>query len=196
MGGTFDPVHNGHLGVAQAVSDTFDIDEVHFIPAFSPPHKPHGVTSPFHRFAMVALAVAPYATYRLSALEVDTLERQYSVDTIDRMKALLPDAEFLFIIGTDMYASIETWHQYRRLFELVHVVVVNRPGFDFRTDVSPYSTIRTRFKGALPTAPSVFFMPDVHQPVSSTEIRNGNKDAQGWLPASVWEYIERNRLYT
>src|SRR5690242_15592917 len=128
LGGTFDPIHNGHLAAAQSVAETFQADEVHFVPAFSPPHKQaRGITSSFHRFAMVVLATMPFARFRTSTIEVDTLERRYTVDTLQLMKRLYPDAELLFVVGTDMYEEIQTWKDFRRLFELSHFVIVNRP---------------------------------------------------------------------
>src|SRR5882672_3162683 len=138
LGGTFDPIHNGHLAAAQTVATTFQVDEVHFVPAFSPPHKEsRGITSPFHRFAMVALATISIDRFRTSTIEVDALERRYTVDTLEAMKKSNPGAELLFIIGTDMFQEIESWRNYRRLFELAHMVIVNRPGFPFRENVVP-----------------------------------------------------------
>src|SRR5436190_17118829 len=104
LGGTFDPIHNGHLAAAESVAETFQVDEVHFVPAFSPPHKQSsGITSPFHRFAMVVLATMPFARFRTSTIEVDTLEKRYTVDTLELMKRKYPGAEILFVVGTDMY---------------------------------------------------------------------------------------------
>src|SRR5262245_33752793 len=124
LGGTFDPIHNGHLTVAQSVASAFQADEVHFVPAFSLPHKQReGITSPFHRFAMVALATSPVDRFRTSTIEVDALKKRYTVETLELMKRSYPDAELLFIIGTDMYQEFESWKDFRRLFELAHLVV-------------------------------------------------------------------------
>ena len=80
LGGTFDPIHNGHLASAQSVADVFQVDELHFVPAFSPPHKQsRGITSPFHRFAMVALATVSIDRFRTSTIEVDAFEKRYTV---------------------------------------------------------------------------------------------------------------------
>ena len=136
LGGTFDPVHNGHLVAAQSVADAFLVDEVHFVPAYSAPHKQsQGSTSPFHRFAMVALATMSFAQFRPSTIEVDGLQKRYTVDTLELMRRIYPGAQLLFVLGTDMFQEIETWKDYRRLFELAHLVVINRPGFPFRDDL-------------------------------------------------------------
>ena len=200
LGGTFDPIHNGHLAAAQSVAEVFQVDELHFVPAFSPPHKQSsGITSPFHRFAMVALATVSIDRFRASTIEVDALERRYTVETLDTMKRAYPGVELLSITGTDMYQEIDTWKNYRRLFELAHLVIVNRPGFPFREDISPFQIVNEKRAVALPQEPAVFYLPFVQQPISSTEIRDdckrGGRVSQ-WLPPPVWSYIEKNKLYT
>ena len=200
MGGTFDPIHNGHLAAAQSVAETFLVDEVHFVPAFSPPHKPsRGITSPFHRFAMVSLATLSVDRFRPSTIEVDALEKRYTVETLETMKKAYPGSELLFIIGTDMYQEIETWKSFRRLFELAHLVIVNRPGFPFREDVAPFQILSEKQTVTLPRDTTVFYLPFVKQPISSTEIRGDRKrgaKVSQWLPPLVWSYIERNKLYS
>jgi len=200
LGGTFDPIHNGHLAAAQTVATTFEVDEVHFVPAFSPPHKrSQRMTSPFHRCAMVALATVPFDRFRTSTLEVDALEERYTVQTLEAMRRSHPGAELLFIIGTDMYQEIETWKNYRRLFDLAHLVIVNRPGFPFREDVAPFQVLEEDQPAVLPEKTTVFYLPFVRQPISSTEIRDDRKrgeEVSQRLPPLVWSYIERNELYS
>jgi nicotinate-nucleotide adenylyltransferase len=201
LGGTFDPIHNGHLAAASSVAETFQVDEVQFVPAFSPPHKQrHGISSPFHRFAMVALATVSIDRFRPSTIEVDALERRYTVETLESMKQAYPGAEFLFIVGTDMYQEIETWKNFRRLFELAHLVIVNRPGFPFRDDIAPYQIINeNQTVTKLPQEPAVFYLPFVQQPISSSAIREDRKRGERvrqWLPPDVWSYIEKNKLYS
>ena len=200
IGGTFDPIHNGHLAAAETVADTFEADEVHFVPAFSPPHKQdRGITSPFHRFAMVVLATMPFERFRTSSIEVDALEKRYTVDTLERMHAEYPSSEILFVLGTDMYREFDTWKDFRRLFTLAHMVVVNRPGFAFREDLAPFRTLAAKQPVKLPAGNTVFYLPFVEQPISSTEIRDDRKrgeDVRPWLPPQVWSYIEKNNLYS
>jgi nicotinate-nucleotide adenylyltransferase len=200
LGGTFDPIHNGHLAAAQSVAETFQVDELLFVPAFTPPHKvASGLTSPFHRFAMVALATISIERFRTSTIEVDALEKRYTVETLEAMKKSHPGAELLFIIGTDMFQEIESWRNYRRLFELAHLVIVNRPGFPFREDVVPFEVLTEQKAVSLGGKPRVFYLPFVQQPISSTEIRRDRKrgaDVSRWVPPLVWSYIEKNKLYT
>ena len=200
LGGTFDPIHNGHLAAAVSVSSAFRTDQVHFVPAYSAPHKQsHESTSAFHRFAMVALAISPSEGFRVSTMEVDALEKRYTVDTLERMRAENPDSELLFVLGTDMYRDFETWKNYRALFTLAHLAVVHRPGFAFREDLAPHRVLREGEQVTLPVTPGVFYLPFVEQPVSSTAIRESCRrggDASRWVPPVVWNYIERHKLYS
>jgi len=115
------------------------------------------------------------------------------------MKKAYPDSELLFIVGTDMFQEIETWRNFRRLFELAHLVIVNRPGFPFREDVAPFQILDEKETVTLPKDPTVFYLPFVKQPISSTDIRSERKkgaEVSHCLPPLVWSYIERNKLYT
>ncbi len=200
LGGTFDPIHNGHLAAAHSVAETFQVDELHFVPAFTPPHKASvGITSPFHRFAMVALATVSIDRFLTSTIEVDALEKRYTVETLEAMKKLHPGAELLFIIGTDMFQEIESWRNYRRLFDLAHLVIVNRPGFPFREDIAPFRTLTENKPVALSEKTAVFYLPFVQQPISSTAIRDDRKrgeDISRCVPPLVWSYIEKHKLYS
>jgi nicotinate-nucleotide adenylyltransferase len=200
LGGTFDPIHNGHLAAAHSVADTFQVDELHFVPAFTPPHKAGlGLTSPFHRFAMVALATISIERFRASTIEVDALEKRYTVETLEAMRKSNRGAQLLFVIGTDMFQEIESWRNYRRLFELAHLAVVNRPGFPFRENLAPFQVLTEKKPVKLPEKPAVFYLPFVQQPISSTAIRDDRKrgaDVSRWVPPLVWSYIEKNKLYS
>ncbi len=200
LGGTFDPIHNGHIAAARSVSSVFAADEVHFIPAYSAPHKQaRESTSAFHRFAMVALAISPFEKFRVSTMEVDALAKRYTVDTLDEMRRSYAGVQMVFVMGTDMYQDFETWKDYRRIFTLTHIAVVHRPGYVFRTDLAPHRVAREDEVISLPEQPAVFYLPFVEQPVSSTSLREAcrtGKDVRQWLAPPVSSYIERNRLYS
>jgi len=127
------------------------------------------------------------------------MERRYTVETLDAMKRIYPGAELLFIVGTDMYQEIETWKNYRRLFEVAHLVIVNRPGYPFREDLAPYHVVNQKQQVTLPEQAAVFYLPFVQQPISSSEIREQRKRGEPvshWLPPNVWSYIEKHKLYS
>src|SRR6185295_9075661 len=115
-GGTFDPVHNGHLEVARRVQKLFGLDEVMFVPACVPPHKRDaGISSAFHRFAMLALATEKDERLRVSTIELDQPDRPYAVETVARMQAELGSGvRLFFIMGADSWAEITTWREWRR----------------------------------------------------------------------------------
>jgi len=200
LGGTFDPIHNGHLRVAQTVVDTFGIDEVHFIPAFTPPHKARPeITSAFHRFAMVALAIASYDLFRVSTLEVDRLEARYTVNTLESMRDRYPDAALLFITGTDLFVEIEEWSESDRLFELASFAVVNRPGCPMRHDLRSLQIVAVKAKTTLSRTPRVYYLPNLNEDISSTKLREqlcDGRDVDEWIPRAVLAYIHAHKLYS
>ncbi|HKG96355.1 MAG TPA: nicotinate-nucleotide adenylyltransferase, partial [Pyrinomonadaceae bacterium] len=127
-GGTFDPVHTGHLEVARKVSQLFEIEKVLFIPAQMAPHKiGRPVTAPVHRYAMLALATQNHPELVISSFELDAPDRRYTVDTIEHFQREL-DAELFFIMGADSWSEITTWREWERLLMMTNHVVVTRPG--------------------------------------------------------------------
>jgi nicotinate-nucleotide adenylyltransferase len=200
LGGTFDPVHNGHLAAAQSVASCFQTEQTHFVPAYAAPHKQsQDATSPFHRFAMVALAIAPFSGFRTSTIEVDAMEKRYTVETLELLQRANPDARLIFVLGTDMYQEFDTWKNPQRILELAHLAVVSRPGYPFREDLGPYRALGENERVNLPEKPAVFFLPFVVQPISSSRIREScrkGSDVRQSLPLSVWNYIERHQLYS
>jgi nicotinate-nucleotide adenylyltransferase len=136
-GGTFDPVHNGHIEVAGRILELFELDEVIFVPACVPPHKREaGITSAFHRFAMLALATQHDARLRLSTIELDAPDRPYAVDTVERMQSGIGSSRRLFfLIGADSWAEIATWHEWQRLLKMCDLIVVTRPGYDLNRTI-------------------------------------------------------------
>lgn len=199
LGGTFDPIHNGHLALARSVVQVFDIDELHFVPAFAPPHKaPDRITSPFHRFAMVALAAGSEDRYRVSPIEADSLGRRYSVDTLRLMRQAYPQSRLLFLTGTDTYREIQDWKAYRELFELASFAVARRPGFPMLEGVAPFRTLAEGDRVSLERDPKVYYLPWVDQDTSSTHIRDAaarGEDLASDVPPDVARYIRRHRLY-
>jgi nicotinate-nucleotide adenylyltransferase len=148
---------------------------------------------------MIALATAAFARFRTSTIEVDALEKRYTVETLEALGRLYPEAQLVFVMGTDMFQEIDSWKDYRRLFDLAHVAIVNRPGFPLRSDVVPYQVIEENDRVSLPEKHSVFYLPFISQPISSTGIRNDCRkglEVQQWLPPLVWSYIEKNKLYS
>src|SRR5438045_6993403 len=131
-GGTFDPVHNGHLTVARSVAQLFALDRLIFVPACTPPHKRGaGISPAFHRFAMLVLATADDAGFSISKIELDEPERPYAVDTVARIQDQIgSDWRLFFIMGADSWAEITTWFEWEKFLRTCDQIVVTRPGYE------------------------------------------------------------------
>ena len=129
LGGTFDPIHLGHLRAAEEVREAERLDEVRFVPAAVPPHKDgRGLTPATHRIRMVELAIANVPGFRVSRLEVDRPGPSYSVDTLRALRTEVgSDARIVFVVGWDAFADLHTWKEHASIFALCDVVVVTRP---------------------------------------------------------------------
>ena len=206
LGGTFDPIHLGHLRLAEEVGEAFDLEKVCIIPAASPPHKGgKEVTSFDHRFEMARLAVE--GSTLLIALDLEGRRKglSYSIETLKEFHRLYPsDLELFFILGTDAFLEIETWKDYRSLFDHAHFVVIQRPGTPtgkteahlFSLGISFRKDAEGRFVG--PSGNEVFFIETTLLDISSTEIREkvaAGKSIRYLVPESIRCYIMNNGLY-
>lgn len=213
-GGTFDPVHDGHLAVARELSALFDFDEVLFIPAHVAPHKRAvaAPASPFHRHAMLALATQGEPGWRVSTVELEAPERPYTVETIERLQTDYGGAlaRLFFVMGADSWAEITTWREWERLLSMSDHVVVTRPGYEIEdghvTDEARARIVDLRGAGGGRASgvsgdeggPKIFFSDAVKLEISSTEVRRAARLGGGRLPVPkpVADYIEKYGLYT
>jgi nicotinate-nucleotide adenylyltransferase len=208
-GGTFDPVHNGHLEVARRVRELFELDEVIFVPACLPPHKRGaGISSAFHRFAMLALATQDDERFRISTIELDEPDRPYAVDTVSRLQDKLGSSHRLFfLIGADSWAEIEAWREWQRLLRICDLIVVTRPGYQLRERVAVEvvdlgGKSQEEIAAVLDDdkAPRVFFTDGASVDIAATAIRararsNDWEALQTALPRTVANYIAKYELY-
>ncbi|HMG76039.1 MAG TPA: nicotinate-nucleotide adenylyltransferase [Pyrinomonadaceae bacterium] len=209
-GGTFDPVHKGHIEVARRVLQLFELEEVLFVPACVPPHK-SVVSSAFHRFAMLALATDQDALLRISTIELDEPERPYAVDTVERMRTEMgADRRLFFMIGADSWSEITTWHEWQRLLKMCDLIVVTRPGYEL-SDSIPHGAAqvvdvrgmsRPEISEVLSddSEPRTFFTDAAMVDISATAIRAAARAGASELlreivPASVANYIEKYELF-
>ncbi|HET9712662.1 MAG TPA: nicotinate-nucleotide adenylyltransferase [Pyrinomonadaceae bacterium] len=189
-GGTFDPVHIGHLEIARRISRVFEIEKVVFIPAQVAPHKiGRPVTEPIHRYAMLALATQADPQLVVSTFELDAPDRRYTVDTVEHFQRELGDSsELFFIMGADSWSEITTWRDWERLLTMINHIVVSRPGFE--SSKSHVGGLGDR----------VFFTDAVMMDISATNIRRmasegRYEDLAGLLPGPVLEYIRKYQIY-
>jgi nicotinate-nucleotide adenylyltransferase len=209
LGGSFDPIHSGHLAVAQAAQRRFQLDKIYFIPSARPPHKTRRELALFvHRYAMVTLACADHAGFVPSLAEgpPDGAAHHtfYSIDTVRRFRREFPHDHLYFILGADSFLEIPTWRNYEALLEACDFIIASRPGF--RLDALRL-VIPPELLGRAPTRDghaialrktSVYMLPTVSSHISSTEIRQRRKRAQsihGLVPPRVEEYILEQALY-
>ena len=216
FGGTFDPVHRGHLNVARAAAKRFRLREIWFIPADVPPHKQKApVTSYFHRYSMVVLALADEPDFLASLLEAPEpeahMERHpsYTIDTVRKVKAGLRRGDRLyFLIGIDAFRDIANWHLAEELLRECEFIIAARPGYSLEDVASslPDALRPTRkelravgLDEALRKRGVVLhLLPETHEDVSATQIRAAVRKRKGLaelVPESVAEYIQKEGLY-
>jgi len=209
LGGTFNPVHLGHVRAAEEVRLKFRLNQVLFIPSYIPPHKQTtDIAPPEDRFAMVELALRPHPQLIASALEIEAREKSYSVITLNKLRVIYPDARIFFILGVDAFLEIETWKSYREVLERCRFIVISRPGFNLAGARKVLPTEYSRkIRGWRRPGPvgedwlarfRIFLVPIKALDISSTEIRRRvrvGRSIRGLVPGPVEEYIRKKNLY-
>ena len=195
MGGTFDPIHMGHLRMAHAVQQQLAFDRVVFLPSYIPPHKQtrSDFASWQDRLAMVELAVQNYADFVVSSLEFDRGGVSYTYDTVNYMQELWPDAAIYLIIGEDSLTQLYTWYRALDLLRLVYFVAAERPGYEGEVGVARL----TKAYGSW-AAKKIIHAEVPETAISSTEIRKRlreGKPIRGMVPMAVEQYIYERGLY-
>ena len=182
FGGTFDPIHNAHLQIADEARKRFGLDEVLFVPAANPPHKDGTHLTPFEeRYRMVQLACEPYPQFQVSRLE-EGEKRSYTIDTLERVRPRMKlGDQLLFLIGADAFDELKTWKRWQDVLRLTSFIVVSRPGRSYQ----------------IPEGASVLRLDGLCLPVASTTIRARLQSSQPTpeLPASVRQFIDSHGLY-
>jgi nicotinate-nucleotide adenylyltransferase len=206
LGGTFDPIHRGHLDVARACQAALRLDRVWIVPAHVPPHRGEPSASPYHRFAMAALAVASEPeTGWLQVCDIELAEEgpSFTALTLRRVRHSEGDrSQIFFLTGADAFAEIATWREYPGILELAHFVVVSRPGWPVGMLRDRLPALAGRMVAALPNdvpaQPSILLVDAATADVSSTEVRRRlatGQPLEGRVPAAVERHANRHGLY-
>lgn len=206
LGGTLDPIHLGHIDAALAAREALSLDRVLIIPAHVPPHRDEPVSSPFHRFAMAALAVNGLRGFSVSDIELTAPGPSYTADTLTRVCAAegWSPAQIFFITGADAFAEIETWRRYPDVLDLANFVVVSRPGMTLGALRKRLPELKERMR--LPrdetvrqASKTLIFLVDAPTAdVSSTGIRERigrGESLAGMVPPAVEQHIHQHGLY-
>lgn len=204
FGGTFDPVHDGHLAVARHVLTSCDIDSLLFIPAPYPPHKKAISASFEHRVAMLRLALVSEERMSLSLIEKAYPGPSYTVRTVKEINRQSPHLELFLIIGADSLVDLPHWHRVEELLHMVHLIVAGRGAADTGTITSTLDTLQIPFSNTaqgntwhLDNGRTVRYLPHVRYPVSSSELRLqlSRGEIPSMLPKTVYHYIQEHNLY-
>jgi len=206
LGGTFNPIHFGHLRAAEEIRERFCLDKVLFIPSNIPPHRPLAGIVPFsHRYQMVKLAIGDNPYFIVSDVEGKRPGKSYTVDTLKVLHNQYKNSAFYFIIGLDAFLAINTWKKPRELFNLAHFVVIPRKNLDKKQILHALKTIYPHLDLEIqqdviqiPHGKNIFFCPISSLNISATQIRklvNANKSIRYLVPRAVEDYIYQNGFY-
>lgn len=209
FGGTFNPVHRGHIQAAAAVQKRFSLGRVLFVPAFIPPHKvTAGIASPHDRMGMIKSALRRYSRLVPSPVEIEAGGTSYSIRTLDKVRGRYPGAWIFFILGVDAFLEIKTWKKWKHLLEEGLFIVMTRPGHRLRR---VHRILGMAFKNRIFEIPKsarirehwfsqykIFLVPIDAADISSTDIRSRireGKAIKGLVPGPVEKHIRERRLY-
>ena len=206
MGGTFDPIHYGHLRMAQEISDSLDLSTVHFIPSATPPHKSNIAVSAVHRAEMVRLAIADNPKFKLDTRELERQGASYSIDTLESLRQELGnEASICMLLGSDAFLKLNTWHRWNELLNICHIILVQRPHTDIQEALpAELQTLLDNHYSEhiedLNLAPSghINMQHITALDISATAIREDIKHGRSLrylMPESVISYIEAHQLY-
>ncbi|MCH7949513.1 MAG: nicotinate-nucleotide adenylyltransferase [Candidatus Dadabacteria bacterium] len=209
FGGTFDPIHYGHLRAAEEIRQILSLNKIYFIPSAVPPHKEDSNITPAEdRLKMLRLAIEGNEYFDISEFELENKAPSYTVDTLEHLTVVHPDLEFYFIVGNELFNQIESWKDYSRLFELCSFAVITRPGFSdldsnkiplaLKDDFRYYKKIENVISYTKSTLKDIVFTEIRGIEISSTDIRNfvkSKKSIKYLVPNKVEKFIITEKLY-
>lgn len=205
FGGTFNPIHNGHLALAQTVLDRLHCTQIRFIPAAVPPHKETPAVTAQHRAAMVKLAIQSHPKFVLDTCELDRQGPSYTIETLHLLHTRFPDQALCLIMGQDSYLKLPTWHRWHELLDYCHLLVVHRA--ESNTELVLHAEHTHRFLAGEKFASQcveathgfIGYLPESPPAISSTAIRkelaHSGKATADSLPILVQQYIDQHHLY-
>jgi nicotinate-nucleotide adenylyltransferase len=203
QGGSFDPIHNGHLALANAVMATNCIDEFHYIPNYSPIHNKTLIATSTHRLAMLELVLIDQPDRQINLIELKSKQACPTINTLQQLRILNPNASLCWVMGSDALATIDQWHEWQSLTNYCHLLVTTRPGAPLPLTGNVADFIQKRLEqdySALQTKPYGCIIPISMTPmdISATILRQAilqKRDVSHFMPPQVIDYINKNALY-
>lgn len=203
LGGTFDPVHNGHLRPVLELLEDLELAEVRFIPASQPPHRNQPIAKSKQRLAMLKLAIANQPGFVLDERELSREGPSYMVDTLHSLRSELGNRSLCLVLGMDAFEGLPKWHRWREIPDLVHLLIIHRPGSGLSSSevlVELLGERKLHHSGALRERPAggILFHPVTQLDISASRIREilaQGRSPRYLLPEPVWSYIREQGLY-
>jgi nicotinate-nucleotide adenylyltransferase len=203
LGGTFDPIHFGHIQLAQSILKKLNLSVIRFIPNYQPPHRNTPLASPKHRLAMVKIALEDYPRLITDQREIERQGISYTIDTLKSLRSEFPNIPLCWIVGFDEFAKLNTWHDFQALNQYAHLIIVNRPNTTHELPEEVNSLLlqnETQDPDELSTQPAgkIYQLQISPCEISATELREQLKQGQKpkkMLPKKVYDYIKQNKLY-
>lgn len=203
LGGTFDPIHNGHVGIAKSLFMHLPFKEIRFLPCYQAVHRQHAIATAEQRLDMLRIALKNYPHFVIDDCEINRKGPSYMIDTLLEMKIRLPDNPFALILGHDAWFKFSTWRHWKKILESCHIIIANRPHFPLprQGELVDELNLRQVFneKELLQKrAGFIYEYPDTNFNISATDIRRRiakGGDLKKLLPSDVLSYIQKNELY-
>lgn len=203
LGGTFDPIHNGHLRLALELKNFFVLEKVLLVPAYIPPHRGQPIANPQQRLHMLQLAVESCNDLEICTLEFDRKDISYTVDTLNILKSIHSDKDLVLILGEDAFNGFRQWHCWQEIISLVKIIVAHRPGFDFKLNDKYLLDANLHIANSVidfqqHSTQTIFHWKFSKLNISATEVRSlcsSRSNPQFLIPDMVWRYILENKIY-
>lgn len=193
FGGAFDPVHKGHIAIAQSALKKYNFDKLLFMVSKEPPHKSNHTASFIHRLNMVQLAISELGDkFGVTDIEAKVNDLSYTYNSLSALKEIYANDNIYFLVGSDIFASIEKWYNYKKLFDLAYFIIGCRPGISFKNMIE---SVPDDIKKRIADKDKIELFEIDSFNISSSEIRQSIKKYLEYLPSLVAEYIINNNLY-
>ncbi len=188
LGGTFDPIHAGHLAIADLARERYPLDQILFIPCFQPPHRHKVIASAEHRLAMARIAIQGHPYFSVSDIEIQRATISYTVDTLTTLQQQFPSNHYTLILGADAFEKLDSWHCFEKILAMIDIIVIGREGAlnQIPEKIAPF------------IKKNIYFLDIPWIPISATQIRADLKQKKVVIPGmihSVQEYIHHHHVY-